>query len=104
MIDDELQGVTQIVRGEDLIHVTPSQNYLQKILGFRTPQYVHLPLMIGPDGARLSKRHGDVTLADCLKLGFSAKAVRDALLRSLEVGTNGWSESSSLSQWLKSLL
>lgn len=104
VVDDELQGVTQVVRGDDLAHVTPSQNYLQKLLGFRTPEYVHLPLMVGPDGHRLSKRHGDVTLGACLRLGFSASAVRTALLRSLDVGTNGWDESSSLSQWLKSLL
>jgi glutamyl-tRNA synthetase len=104
VVDDELQGVTQVVRGEDLAHVTPSQNYLQRLLGFRTPEYVHLPLMIGPDGHRLSKRHGDVTLSDCLRLGFSATAVRSALLNSLELGTNGWDSSSSLAQWLKSLL
>jgi glutamyl-tRNA synthetase len=78
--------------------------YLQRLLGFRTPEYVHLPLMVGPDGERLSKRHGDVTLGDCLHLGFSAPAVREALLRSLEAGTNGWDRSSSLAQWLKSLL
>jgi glutamyl-tRNA synthetase len=104
VVDDELQGVTQVVRGDDLVHVTPSQMYLQRLLGFRTPEYVHLPLMVGPDGERLSKRHGDVTLGDCLHLGFSAPAVREALLRSLEAGTNGWDRSSSLAQWLKSLL
>lgn len=104
VVDDELQGITQVVRGDDLAHVTPSQKYLQQLLGFSTPEYVHLPLMIGPDGERLSKRHGAVTLGDCLRLGFSANAVRAALLRSLEVGTNGWGQSSSLSQWLKLLL
>ena len=104
VVDDELQGVTQVVRGEDLAHITPSQNYLQKLLGFRTPEYVHIPLMVGPDGQRLSKRHGDVTLTDCLRLGFSADAVRSALMNSLDRGTNGWGASSSLEQWLKSLL
>jgi len=90
VVDDELQGVTQVVRGDDLAHVTPSQMYLQRLLGFRTPEYVHLPLMVGPDGQRLSKRHGDVSLGDCLRLGFSAHAVRTALLRSLDEGSNGW--------------
>ena len=104
VVDDELQGVTQVVRGDDLESITPSQMYLQRLLGFRTPEYVHLPLMVGPDGHRLSKRHGDVTLGDCLRLGFSPRAVRIALLRSLIEGTNGWDESSSLEQWLKSLL
>ena len=104
VVDDHLQGVTQVVRGEDLEHVTPSQKYLQSLLGYEHPEYVHLPLMVGPDGERLAKRHGDVTLGDCLRLGFSADAVRRALLRSLEVGSNGWAPSSSLSEWLKSLL
>jgi glutamyl-tRNA synthetase len=104
VVDDELQGVTQVVRGEDLAHVTPSQIHLQKLLGFATPEYLHVPLLCGPDGHRLSKRHGDVTLTDCLRLGFSPDAVRVALLRSLEVGTNGWDTSSSLAEWLKSLL
>lgn len=104
VVDDELQGVTQVVRGDDLLHVTPSQIYLQKLLGFRTPDYVHLPLVVGPDGQRLSKRHGGVTLSNCMALGFTASEVRSALLRSLEVGSHGWAPSSSLSEWLKSLL
>lgn len=104
VVDDELQGVTQVVRGDDLLHATPSQMHLQMLLGFRTPGYVHVPLLCGPDGNRLSKRHGDVTLGDCLRLGFAPSDVRCALLRSLEVGTNGWDQSSSLAQWLKSLL
>jgi len=104
VIDDFLQGVTQVVRGDDLEHVTPSQMYLQSLLGFSHPEYAHLPLLVGPDGQRLAKRHGDVTLADCLRLGFSADQVRRALLRSFEVGSNGWTPSSSLSEWLKSLL
>jgi len=104
VVDDELQGVTQVVRGNDLAHVTASQTYLQRLLNFRTPEYVHIPLMVGPDGRRLSKRHGDVTLGDCFSLGFSADAVRAALLRSFDLGTNGWQESSSLTQWLESLL
>lgn len=104
VVDDELQGVTQVVRGEDLVAITPSQQYLQRLLGFRELDYVHLPLMVGPDGERMAKRHGDVTLADCLRLGFSASDVRRALLNSLEVGTNGWGPSSSLAEWLRSLL
>ena len=104
VVDDELQGVTEVVRGADLEDITPSQMHLQALLGFRTPEYVHIPLVVGPDGNRLSKRHGSVTLADCLQLGFSPTEVRRALLRSLDVGSNGWGPSSSLSAWLKSLL
>lgn len=104
VIDDELQGVSQVVRGADLESVTPSQNRLRDLLGFRKMEHVHLPLMVGPDGQRLAKRHGDVTLEDCLRLGFTPVEVRSALLRSLEVGSNGWGSSSSLAEWLRSLL
>jgi glutamyl-tRNA synthetase len=84
VVDDELQGVTQVVRGIDLEPVTPSQQYLQKVLGFRTLDYVHVGLVVGPDGDRLAKRHGAVTLADWLAAGRSTSDLRRALLRTLE--------------------
>jgi glutamyl-tRNA synthetase len=104
VVDDELQGITQVVRGDDLRFVTPSQNHLQHRLSFRVPEYVHLPLVVGPDGNRLAKRHGASTLSDLVALGFKASDVRVALLKSLEVGSHGWSASSSVSSWLRSLL
>lgn len=104
VVDDQMQGITEVVRGNDLRSVTPSQQYLQYLLDFRPLTYMHVPLVVGPDGDRLSKRHGGVTLADCLKLGFSAQAVRRALLHSIDAGSDGWSQSSSLAEWLKSLL
>jgi glutamyl-tRNA synthetase len=84
VVDDALQGVTQVVRGIDLEPVTPSQLYLQELLGFPTPEYVHVGLVVGPDGERLAKRHGSVTLADWLAAGRSAASLREALLRTLE--------------------
>jgi glutamyl-tRNA synthetase len=84
VVDDELQGVTQVVRGIDLEPVTPSQQYLQRLLGFRTLDYVHVGLVVGADGERLAKRHGAVTLADWLAAGRSASDLRGALLRTLE--------------------
>jgi glutamyl-tRNA synthetase len=104
VVDDELQGVTEVVRGDDLVHVTPTQIRLQELLGFRKLDYQHVPLLYGPDGEKLSKRHGDVTLADCQSLGFTPVNVRAALLRSLEVGSHGWGPTSSLGEWLESLL
>jgi glutamyl-tRNA synthetase len=83
VVDDELQGVTQVVRGIDLKQVTPSQQYLQRILGFRELEYVHVGLVVGPDGERLAKRHGAVTLADWLGSGRSASGLRRALERTL---------------------
>ena len=104
VVVDEVQGITQVVRGADLEAVTPSQRCLQRLLRFRELDYVHLPLVVGTDGQRLAKRHGDASQDDCRRLGFSADEVRRALLRSLEVGSHGWGESSSLGEWLKSLL
>jgi glutamyl-tRNA synthetase len=83
VVDDALQGITQVVRGIDLEPVTPSQVYLQQLLGFPTPEYVHVGLVVGPDGERLAKRHGSVTLADWLAAGRSATSLREALLRTL---------------------
>ncbi len=56
VVDDHLAGVTQVVRGDDLLSSTPRQIYIQDILGYQRPQYCHLPLVTGPDGAKLSKR------------------------------------------------
>jgi glutamyl-tRNA synthetase len=64
IVDDAEQGIEQVVRGADLADSTPRQLYLARLLALREPAYAHVPLMLGPDGARLAKRHGAVTLAD----------------------------------------
>lgn len=56
VVDDARMGVTQVVRGEDLLSSTPRQIYLQKLLGLRTPEYFHIPLLVNEQGVRLSKR------------------------------------------------
>lgn len=60
--DDGAMGVTEVVRGRDLLPSTPQQLYLQELLGFPHPRYCHLPLLVAPDGRRLSKREGDLSL------------------------------------------
>jgi glutamyl-Q tRNA(Asp) synthetase len=58
VVDDELEGVTEIVRGIDIMDSTARQVWLQRLLGYRTPAYVHLPVVTHPDGGKLSKLTG----------------------------------------------
>jgi glutamyl-tRNA synthetase len=64
VVDDADQGVEEVVRGADLADSTPRQLWLARALGLPDPAYAHVPLVLGPDGARLAKRHGDVTLRE----------------------------------------
>ncbi len=61
-VDDGLSGVTEVVRGSDLLSSAPRQMYLQELFGFPHPSYGHVPLLIAPDGRRLSKRDKDTDL------------------------------------------
>jgi len=83
VVDDAAQGVTQIVRGDDLLHGTGRHIHLQKLLGYPTPQYVHVPLVVGPDRERLAKRHGAVTLEDLGQRGTGNQEVLSELARSI---------------------
>jgi glutamyl-Q tRNA(Asp) synthetase len=62
VVDDAEQGITHIVRGEDLTDNTPRQILLQRALGYPTPQYLHTPLVLAADGQKLSKRNGAAAL------------------------------------------
>ena len=62
VVDDGLMGINQVVRGSDLLTSTPRQIFLQRLLGYSTPEYCHVPLLCAPDGRRLSKREADLTL------------------------------------------
>jgi glutamyl-Q tRNA(Asp) synthetase len=64
VVDDGASGVTEVVRGADLLASTPRQIYLQRLLGLPTPAYLHLPLALGDDGEKLSKRHSRYALAN----------------------------------------
>lgn len=83
VVDDEAQGITQVVRGGDLTHSTPRHLHLQALLGYRHPEYAHVPLVLGGDGERLAKRHGAVTLDDLVVMGETDEAVTAVLLASL---------------------
>jgi glutamyl-Q tRNA(Asp) synthetase len=62
VVDDAAQGVTHVVRGEDLADNTPRQLHLQRLLALPTPSYLHAPLVLGPDGEKLSKQNGALAL------------------------------------------
>jgi glutamyl-tRNA synthetase len=80
VVDDAAQGIGEVVRGDDLLDSTPRQLFLARVLGVSEPTHAHVPLVLGPDGARLAKRHGDVTLRD-----VPADAARAWMLRSLDL-------------------
>ena len=71
VVDDALMGVTQVVRGQDLLDSTPRQNYIQELLGYPHPEYGHVPLLLSADGRRLAKRDRDQELGQ-LQQRFSA--------------------------------
>ena len=75
VVDDNFQGITQVVRGTDLLESTYRQICLQKALGFTSPKYMHLPVVLSADGKKLSKR----TRADPLKHQEPATVVKQAL-------------------------
>ena len=66
-VDDGESGVTEVVRGMDLLSSAPRQMYLQELLGFSHPEYGHVPMLLAPDGRRLSKRDRDLDLGELRK-------------------------------------
>ena len=78
-VDDAAQGVTDVVRGQDLFAATDVHRLLQALLGLPTPRYHHHPLLVGPDGERLAKRHGSPTLAAMRAAGDDGRTVADRL-------------------------
>lgn len=87
VVDDAAMGVTEVVRGDDLLAATPAQVLLQRALGLPTPAYCHVPLVVGADGRRLAKRHGDTRIASYRAAGVKAERLLGALAASC-----GWAE------------
>ena len=79
VVDDALQGITHVVRGEDLFEATHVQRLLQALLGLPTPVYRHHRLLMGPDGKRLAKRNGAESLRELRARGVTAREVRASL-------------------------
>ena len=73
--DDAAMGVTQVVRGRDLLFSTPRQLLLYELLELPAPKFFHTPLLLSPDGRRLSKRDGDISLEALMKRGFTGEDI-----------------------------
>ena len=97
-VDDGESGVTEVVRGMDLLSSAPRQMYLQELLGFSHPAYGHVPMLLAPDGRRLSKRDRDLDLGELRKrmtaeelighLAFAAKLIeRDEPISAAELAS-----------------
>jgi glutamyl-tRNA synthetase len=80
-VDDALMQVSDVLRGEDHLSNTPRQRLLSEALGLPAPHYGHVSLLIGPDGAPLSKRHGATSVRELREAGYSAQAVCNHLFR-----------------------
>lgn len=80
VVDDAAMGVTEVVRGADLLSSTPRQLYLYRLLGLTPPRFIHFPLLLAPDGRRLSKRDADAGL-DSLRGRITAEALLGKLAR-----------------------
>ena len=83
VVDDAAQGVDLVVRADDLLESAARQLVLYECLGFSAPAHAHVPLVLGPDGSRLAKRHGAVTLADRARTGDAPAEIVGWLAASL---------------------
>lgn len=83
VVDDAAMGVTHVLRGADLLHSTARQVLLQRTLGLPTPAHAHVPLVVGPDGEKLGKRHGAPDLTALREGGADPQRVVAALARSV---------------------
>jgi len=75
VVDDFAMNITHVIRGEDHVSNTPKQLIIQELLGFPSPQYAHLPLILGPDKSKLSKRHGTTSVDEYLRDGYPPEAL-----------------------------
>jgi glutamyl-tRNA synthetase len=81
VVDDMDMGITHVIRGDDHLNNTPRQMNMLHALGATPPVYAHVPLILGPDGAKLSKRHGAVSVLQYQEEGYLADALLNYLVR-----------------------
>ena len=75
VVDDAAMGITEVVRGDDLLPATHRQLQVYHALGLRPPRFCHVPLVVGEEGRRLAKRHGDTRLSALRERGFAPEAI-----------------------------
>ncbi len=80
VVDDSLMQISHVIRGEDHISNTPKQIMIYEALGFKIPKFAHLPLILDPEGGRLSKRFGAVAVSEYKKEGFLPEAIVNYLM------------------------
>jgi glutamyl-tRNA synthetase len=81
IVDDSDMQITHVIRGDDHLNNTPKQMNMFEALGADAPIYAHLPMILGPDGAKLSKRHGAVDIREYRELGYLPEAMLNYLVR-----------------------
>jgi len=81
VVDDMDMGITHVIRGDDHLNNTPRQMNMLLALGVKPPAYAHVPMILGPDGAKLSKRHGAVSVLQYQEEGFLPEALLNYLVR-----------------------
>jgi glutamyl-tRNA synthetase len=81
VVDDHDMGVTDVIRGDDHFTNTFRQLMIYDAMGWRAPKFAHVPMINGPDGAKLSKRHGALGVQEYEKMGYLPEALRNYLLR-----------------------
>jgi glutamyl-tRNA synthetase len=81
VVDDMDMGITHVIRGDDHLNNTPRQMNMLRALGAAVPVYAHVPMILGPDGAKLSKRHGAVSVLQYEEEGFLPDALLNYLVR-----------------------
>ena len=81
LIDDITMRITHVIRGDDHLNNTPRQILIYEALGYPTPQFAHVPMILGPDKTRLSKRHGATSLLGYKEMGYVPQAMTNYLVR-----------------------
>ncbi|MCX8118056.1 MAG: glutamate--tRNA ligase [Desulfobacterota bacterium] len=98
VVDDATMGITHVIRGTDHLNNTPRQIQIYKALGYPLPKFGHVPMILGPDKKKLSKRHGAQSVLEYRKMGYLPQAVVNYLVRL------GWSHGDQEEFTLKELI